>query len=507
MHIMRSETVNSLASYVEALRPIIFFNHFDLHEVEGIIHEVDPQAKFLEFDPSVGSINFETKAPEGECELLQFLDMNLDAGQSQSLGAAGHSTAFIILRNIQDQLKDPKVVSCLMRFAEKVLYDDDYSATIFIVSPIKVIPPELENFITIFEQSLPSSKEIHSIIENFVKDQDSEISEDDCNELVLALKGLNEFQIQQILSLAYQTQGYITSKDKELIVREKQQLIKKNGLLELVQNSGSIDDIGGLNQLKQWLQVKAKIFADLDHALRFGVDVPKGVLILGMPGCGKSLIAKATASLFTLPLMRLDIGRLLGKYVGESEQNLRNALALAEAISPCVLWVDEVEKAFSGIGSSNGMSSDVTVRLFGQFLTWMQEKESPVFIVATANDVSNLPPEFLRKGRFDELFFVDLPNQLERQSILELHLKRRRNWNHSLDLKKVAESCDKFSGADLESVVKDAIERAFVQDKKQLATDDLVQAAKKIRPIALALKDKISKISELQRSMNIRNAR
>ncbi|WP_339240029.1 AAA family ATPase [Geobacillus sp. FSL W8-0466] len=181
-------------------------------------------------------------------------------------------------------------------------------------------------------------------------------------------------------------------------------MIKKSGILEMIPLKESFDEIGGLDNLKEWLFNKSRVFKNMNKAIEYGVDIPKGVLVVGMPGCGKSLNAKATAHLFRIPLLRLDMGRLMGKYVGESEANMRKAIKLAEAISPCVLWIDELEKAFAGIGNSG--NTEVASRLFGHFLTWMQEKQSPTFVVATANDISNLPPELLRKGRFDEIFYV-----------------------------------------------------------------------------------------------------
>ncbi len=215
-------------------------------------------------------------------------------------------------------------------------------------------------------------------------------------------------------------------------------------------------------------------------------------MIIGMPGCGKSLTAKATASLFEIPLVRLDVGRLLGKYVGESEGNMRKALNLSEAISPCVLWIDEIEKAFAGVGGDG--SNEVTTRLFGQFLTWMQEKENTVFIVATANDISKMPPEFLRKGRFDELFFVDLPNGEERRKILDIHLKKRKKWNKGIDSIALIKETDGFNGADLESVVKDTIEMAFIEGRTTIQTEDLLNSVKDTKSISSTLKDKITEI-------------
>jgi len=246
------------------------------------------------------------------------------------------------------------------------------------------------------------------------------------------------------------------------------------------------------------------VLKNIDKAESFGVDLPKGVLIAGLPGCGKSLNAKAAAALFEVPLIRLDMGRLMGKYVGESESNLRRAIALVEAISPCVLWIDELEKAFAGIGGNN---SEVTTRLFGTFLTWMQEKENPVFVVATANNISNLPPELLRKGRFDEIFYVGLPNVTEREKIFEIHIgKRRKKDLPSINISELAKNTEGFSGADIEGVVKDAVETAFTQNKNSLTTEILLDAIKNTASLSEIMKDSIEKMSKIYKERRFKNA-
>ena len=393
----------------------------------------------------------------------------------------------------------------MKKIAENNLYNDHYSATIFILSEIIVIPRELENYITVFDIPLPTISEILAVINDFVTDMDIVVEEDTINDIALSFKGLNEFQIKQILNLAYQDGGCIDQDDKLLILKEKEQFIKKSGMLEIINFTETIDDIGGLENLKQWLLQKAKVFANLDKAIKFGVDVPKGIMIIGMPGCGKSLTAKATASLFEIPLVRLDVGRLLGKYVGESEENMRKALKLSEAISPCVLWIDEIEKAFAGVGSDGG-GNEVTTRLFGQFLTWMQEKENTVFIVATANDISRMPPEFLRKGRFDELFFVDLPNGEERRKILDIHLKKRKKWNRDIDTIALIKETEGFNGADLEAVVKDTIEKAFIEERDNISTKDLLRSIKDTKSISSTLRDKIVQIKDTVSKIDIKPA-
>ena len=493
---MQKKSEDLLASYVDALHSIIYINHFDFNVVDNALRNIGQDAYITEYNNALGEVNFKTKSPVEECTLDSFLKSHREDGYDQN--------TFFVLKDIHHELERPEIIALLKRIAEDNLYRENYHGTVFIVSPKVIIPIELENYITVFDIPLPADDEIEGIIREFASDLAIRIEQDVISDIALSFRGLNEFQIRQILNLAYQNGGNITSEKKQLIINEKKQFIKKSGMLELVNFKESIDDIGGLENLKEWLIRKAKVFANLDRAIRFGVDVPKGIMIVGMPGCGKSLTAKATARLFNIPLVRLDVGRLLGKYVGESEDNMRRALSISEAISPCVLWIDEIEKAFSGVGSSGG--SDVTTRLFGQFLTWMQEKDNSVFIVATANDISGLPPEFLRKGRFDEIFFVDLPNAEERRKIIEIHLKKRRKWSKAIDSIALIKGTEGFNGADIEAVVKDTIERAFIEKRDIIKTDDLLDIIKDTKSISVTLKEKIKKIKETVEKMDIKPA-
>lgn len=497
---MSLKTVDKLCSYVDTLRPIIYINHFDFHTIDDVLSAVAKEchAKIVEFNHAFGVVNFQFKEPQKECTLEEFLVQCSDDGYE-------HQT-FLVLKDVHSELENPNVISCLKWIAERNLYTENFHATVFIVSSVLKLPKELENYIAIYDIPLPDNDQIVSIIADITKhDLQIEIEQDVLDAMAVSLKGLNEFQIRQILTLAFHDGGYITKEDTALILQEKEQLLKKSGMLELVNFKESIDDIGGLEKLKEWLSQKAHIFRNLDKAIRFGVDIPKGIMIIGMPGCGKSLAAKATAKLFNVPLVRLDVGRLLGKYVGESEENMRNALHLAEAISPCVLWIDEVEKAFSGVGGSSG-GSEVTTRLFGQFLTWMQEKENTVFIVATANDISRIPPEFLRKGRFDELFFVDLPNEKERRKIFEIHFKKRNKWNREMDIHKLVEKTEGYNGADLEAVVKETIESAFINNQKEITTDDIIAVIDDTKSISQTLGKKIDEIRKSIKEFDFKNA-
>ena len=330
------------------------------------------------------------------------------------------------------------------------------------------------------------------------------------DELCLALRGLELSEIELVLNYVRHKIEYGILDPKVavgLIIEEKRRIVQKSSLLEPIEvkYEEKESEIGGLDNLVKYLKQKADVFQNLAEATNFGVSIPKGILLVGMPGCGKSLAAKECARLFKAPLIRLDIGRLLGRYVGESEENLRLALRHAEGAMPCVLWIDEIEKAFAGVGKDD---SGVTTRLFGQFLTWMQEKdakESTVYVVATANDLTGIPPEFLRRGRFDEIFRVDLPGIEERKSIFKIHLQRRKpNWqNLGIDVNALAVATGKsgeakYSGADIESIVKTAVEAAFVRRRKDgksdLCQQDLLDAIKQTRPVCETMKDKIESL-------------
>lgn len=491
---------DKLSRYIDAGFPVIYLNTFEEEKIDSIIKDLPFQNEIYEWNEINGFIDFNTGTPLfGEFSLEMTLDslkepMSLD-------------NKIIILKDIASYLEDPKIVSKIKGLIQVINREDlDVNATIFIVSSILLIPKELEKYITILEVDYLEHDEIKKIVLSFLKDYSLRISEELLEEFTIALKGLTEFEINNLLALAYSNDGELTRSDLRLIFDQKQQMIKKAGILEMIPLKESIDDIGGLENLKDWFSKKAKIFKNISKAQRFGVDIPKGVLIAGVPGCGKSLNAKAAANLFEVPLLRLDMGRLMGKYVGESEANLRKAISLAEAISPCVLWIDELEKAFAGIGG-NGGGAEVTTRMFGNFLTWMQEKKSPVFVVATANDIIKLPSELLRKGRFDDIFYVGLPNDSERKRIFEIHINKRRPQDkNNIRIDSLVSRTKGFSGADIEGVVKDAVESAFVKDKKSLQTDDLLEAIRKTSSLSEIMKENLDKMEKEYKTRKFKNA-
>lgn len=497
---MEDKTLKSkLVRYIDAGFPVIYINTFEEDKVDSIVQEISSGKEVYEWNETNGYIDFGTRTPMIEdCSLEQMLD--------QLKVVELLDRKIILLKDVTCYLDEPKIVSKIKGVARMI--NQGVDATIIIVSSILVIPKDLEKFITILEMDYLNADEIKAIIRGFIKENSflPVIDESLIDELALAFKGLTEFEILNLLALSCANDGELTRKDLRLIFDQKQQMIKKAGILEMIPLKETIDDIGGLENLKEWFVRKAKVYKNMGKAKKYGVDTPKGVLIAGVPGCGKSLNAKAAANLFEVPLLRLDMGRLMGKYVGESEGNLRNAIALAEAISPCVLWIDELEKAFAGIGGSGG-AAEVTTRLFGNFLTWMQEKDSPTFVVATANNIAQLPPELLRKGRFDEIFYVGLPNSKEREKIFQIHIKKRRPQDlKNIRINELVSKTEGFSGADIEGVVKDAIESAFADDKSSIQTADILEAIINTHSLSEIMKDALEKMTKEYESRKFKSA-
>ncbi len=282
--------------------------------------------------------------------------------------------------------------------------------------------------------------------------------------------------------------GRLDGEALEIVAAEKQQIIRKSGLLEFYASDEALSTVGGLDTLKEWLRKRVRAFGP--EARAFGLPEPKGILLVGVQGCGKSLVAKSVANSWRLPLLRLDVGALFSSLVGSSEQNLRNAIKLAESIAPVVLWVDEIEKGFSGVGSSNVSDAGTAARVFGSFITWLQEKNAPVFVIATANDVRALPPELVRKGRFDEIFFVDLPSAVERQEIWRIHLLKRNRNPADFDLNQLAMASDRLSGAEIEQAVIAGLYDAF-DAGRPLQMDDLLNVLQETVPLSTMMSEEI----------------
>ena len=508
---MKAALQNQLSSYINSLRPIIYINHFDHRLADDLIESVAHGIKCFTFTNS-GIFSGKERLAVQDSSLSTFLEDKLVLLDEAEAETPKH--IFVIIKDAyqyfdeKSALYSPKCVSLLKELAEKTMFSEGVYATVFLISPVLVFPREIEKMITVFDIPFPNSDEVRQIIADYEKSFDIQIDDDIRNELVISFKGLTEFEIRQILNYAYQQSGMFDKNGIKLVLKEKEQIIKKSSIIEIFTTNADINDIGGLENLKAYLSNKAEIFKRIGEAKKFGIDMPKGILIVGMPGCGKSLTAKATASIFNVPLLRLDIGKLMGKYVGESEHNLSRAIKTAEAVSPCVLWIDELEKAFAGVGG-NGGGSDITTRLFGQFLTWLQEKESSVYVVATANNISSVPPEFFRKGRFDELFLVDLPEEEERRRIFQIHLAKRGKLTPQVDILKLLKDTEGYSGADIESVVKEAVESAFCEKNEAdriVTTEKLLEVIDHTKSISDTLKEKIENLRKEYEKYNFKDA-
>ena len=369
---------------------------------------------------------------------------------------------------------------------------------IILMSPLQEIPIELEKDIVVLDFPFPDLSELNQVLSNQLEKVKTRRTTTEVREKLLkAALGLTRDEAEKVYRKAYVKAGRLTEEEVDIVLSEKKQLIRRNGVLDFMEEDETIDAVGGLEELKRWLKQRSDAFTE--RAREYGLPQPKGMLILGVPGCGKSLIAKTTSRLWGLPLLRLDMGRVYdGSMVGRSEANLRNALKTAESISPAILFIDELDKAFAGGTGSADSDGGTSSRIFGSFLTWMQEKTSPVFVMATANRVERLPGEFLRKGRFDEIFFVDLPTPDERQDIFNIHLSKRRSEISRFDFEQLAKVSDGFSGAEIEQAIIAAMYEAFAQDR-EFTQLDIIAAIKSTLPLSRTMTEQVTALRDWAR--------
>jgi len=421
---------------------------------------------------------------------LQFFAKYGEGTDKDSKGAP----AIMIMKDIEPYYKDPRTIralrDCIASLTSK-------PRTIILISSELKIPAACKRQIAVIEWSLPTIEELTNILDLFIKQLkfqniDTELN-GDREQVAKALAGLTEFQAQSVLSTAVISTGKLDGEAVEFIIREKARLVKESGLLEFFQPDDKLAKIGGLDNLRGYLRKRQEAFSE--KAKAFGLPAPKGIMMVGIPGCGKSLAAKTLAGLWKLPLMRLDVGSLMGSLVGQSEQNLNRALQVAESAAPCILWLDELEKGFSGVKSSGRSDGGTTARVFAKFLTWMQEKTAPVYIVATCNDIQALPPELMRAGRFDDIFFVDLPNRTERKEIWEIHISKvgRDPANYSIEA--LVEQSEGYTGSEIEVSVADGLYTAF-DESSELKTSHLVAAINERVPLLKTMETEINNLRE-----------
>jgi hypothetical protein len=425
----------------------------------------------------------------------------LAIGNTQdALGALKHiagmtGDAIYLLKDLAPHLGKPEVCRELRELAEKMTHTR--SAMVLTGEPLE-LPRDIEGIAVRFDLELPDESERRAAVRHVVDAMKArqqvqvEMSRDDVQRLVQALAGLTLQQTRRVIAQAILDDGKLAADDVERVVRLKGEIIERGGVLEFFPAGENQFELGGFARLKEWL-TQARI-GFTPEAKALNLAPPKGVLFVGVQGCGKSLAAKAIAREWQLPLLKLDAGRLYEKYVGESEKNFRRATQLAEAMAPVVLWIDEMEKAFAS-GTSADADGGLSQRLFASFLTWLQEKQEGVFVVGAANDLERLPPELLRKGRFDEIFFVDLPTPQERENIFAIHLRFRKQDPAQFDLPTLARESDAFSGAEIEQAVIAALYRSL-HTKQPLTTERVVEALHATVPLSASRREDIGRIRE-----------
>ena len=397
-------------------------------------------------------------------------------------------------------VEQPRNVRLLKDIA---LQNEHGPVTLVLISHALTAPPELARYCVRFPLSLPSENEIMTLIKEEAKrwsakhnGQRVRAGNGSLLQLAANLKGLSHGEVRRLVRTAIYDDGAITETDIPAINQARFRLMDKEGVLSYAQESADMNSLGGMENLKQWLELRRHAFL----AEQKPQDMPRGILLLGVQGGGKSLAAKVVAGLWNLPMLRLDMGALYNKYIGETERNLRESLALAEQMSPCVLWVDEIEKGIGAEGSDGGLSQ----RILGAFLTWMQERKATVFLVATANDISSLPPELMRKGRFDEIFFVDLPDESTRQTIFAIHLRKRQLDPAEFDLKQLAVASEGFSGAEIEQAIVSGCYSA-TGGEGNLTMEHLLVELVNTAPLSLVMAEKLDGLRTWARDRNIRS--
>jgi len=490
----RPRFVAELETLVRARYPLVYLVSWEEQRVDAHLEELAREhgKAYLSWSVTKGlqQRGARTPVPEGSrepCGALAAIERLAEP-------------SLVVLKDFHPYLSDPAVVRALRELAQSL--KSTYT-TLILLSPVLQIPPELEKEVTVLDVPLPTYRELYDLLreiaEVVVRGKKAVVSlrREDVDHIVKAAQGLTLSEAENAFAKAIASDQKLSGEDVALILDEKRQVIRKSGLLEYYPSEEELANVGGLEYLKTWLLRRSNAFGEA--ARRFGLPEPKGLLLLGVQGCGKSLTAKAIASTWRLPLLRLDMGRIFSGLVGSSEENLRRAIRVAESVAPAVLWTDEIEKGLAGSASSNTADGGVTARVFGALLTWLQEKTAPVFVVATANRIDLLPPELLRKGRFDEIFFIDLPSEAERQEIFRIHVSRRGRRPEAFDLAGLARLAEGFSGAEVEQAVVAALYDAFAEGK-ELEDAHLRHAVEETFPLATTMRESIHRLREWART-------
>jgi AAA+ superfamily predicted ATPase len=489
---------DELEVLIRARYPIIYVVTWEEERLEHRLNEIAKKRNktFHVWTCSQGVVKFGAEPQRGKtgagntCDPIGGLDAVI----------AHVDPAIFLFKDLHDHL-DVRVCPANTRNVRRLrdvahALRDTYK-TVVLVSPMMKIPVELSKDVAVVEFGTPSVDDFNGLLDRIIEDVKDKpritinLDAEGREKLVHAARGLTLKEAENVFAKTLVLDGKLDADDISVVFSEKQQIIRKSGTLEYYDSQEQFSHVAGLENLKEWLRKRSAAFSE--RAAQFGLPAPKGVLLLGVQGCGKSLCAKAASSLWKLPLLRFDIGRVFGSLVGSSEESMRRALQTAESVAPAILWIDEIDKAFAGTQGSAGSDGGTASRVFGTFLTWLSEKTSPVFVIATANDISHLPPEMLRKGRVDEIFFVDLPNDAERREILRIHLEKRRRDPAKFDLDRLVRHCEGFSGAEIEEAIISGLFDAFGQGS-DLDTAILCSGLVETVPLSKTMSEELNRL-------------
>ena len=490
---------SKIKDMLKAFYPVLYLTSFEYdrtkQKIEGIINVLRTEGKDVRIfnwncvdglrglngdkpQPVINKDGEEIVEPE---EVLKYILNDKDASKD-----------VFVLEDFNNYIEEENVKYYIRSIAERARHTNTHA---IILSAVYKLPAELEKYVTVLNIPLPDRFDMEKTLGVVERQCKINLSMEMRNRMVDAALGMTSMEADLAFCLAA-VKDDLGQNAPYTVSSEKEQIIKKSGILDYFPKNENLKDVGGMEILKDWLFKRQKAYEK--RARDFGLQEPKGLLLLGVPGCGKSLTAKSIASFWNMPLLRLDIGKVYQGLVGSSEDNIRKAIATAEAVAPCVLWIDEIEKGLNGVQSSGSTDGGVTSRIFSTILTWMQEKTSPVFVVATANNINLLPPELLRKGRFDEIFFVDLPTAKERENIFSIHLQKKGQDPSLYPMGMLGKKTEGFNGAEIEECIKEAMFAAYVQnpDEPKLEAAHIVEAIEKTVPLSTTMKEQITNLRE-----------
>ena len=483
---------DEIETLIRARYPILYVVSWEEARVEQVLRSIATQRNKQLFCWSVtaglykSGLTQPTARPKGLADPVEALDAVIEHKEP----------AIYLFKDFHPFMRTRDCnIAVVRKLREVALALNDSYKTLVVCAPVLDVAAELEKDVTVIDFPLPDARDLGDLLDRICTDVSANtplnitLTEHDREKLVQAALGLTLQEAENVFAKTIVNDGRLSADDVSVVFSEKQQIIRKSGLLEYYESATDVDDVGGLDLLKDWLAKRSLAFSEL--ARQFGLPAPKGVLLVGVQGCGKSLCAKAVARMWRMPLLRFDMGRMFASLVGSSEENVRRAISVAESIAPVVLWADEIDKAFAGSQGSANTDGGTTARVMSTFLTWLSEKQKPVFVMATANNITQLPPELLRKGRLDEIFFVDLPNAAEREQILWIHLRKRGREPQNFDLPALGALADGFSGAELEEAVISALYDVFYLEK-ELETADVEQSIRQAVPLSRTMAEGIS---------------